>query len=190
MYLVIIAPVMKADKTAYVHPNAAIHGNVGIGAGSSIWPGAAIRGDYNSITVGQYSNIQDNAVVHCSPFKLTRVGDWVTVGHSAIIHGAIVGDNVLVGIRSVLLDGVEVGSGSLIAAGVIVPEGLQIPPDSFVSGSPAKVRPSRPGTKESNRTYALSYHILSRQYMDGKYSIQFDELMRQIVEWTKRLRGG
>jgi len=181
---------MQIDAEAYVHTSAVIIGNVEIGAGSSVWPGAVLRGDYHSITLGRYSSLQDNSVVHPSPMNLVRIGDWVTVGHSVVIHGSVIEDYVLVGIRSVLLDGVVVGAGSMIAAGTLVPEGMQIPPDSFVSGSPAVVKPARPGTRENNRTYALSYHLLSRRYMEGNYLFTLDEVICEIKEWNRRSNVG
>jgi len=181
---------MKIDKQAFVHPAAVIHGNVEICSGASIWPGAVLRGDYNSIVVGANTNVQDTAVIHCSPFKNARLGEWVTIGHGAIIHGAQVGDYVLVGLRSVLLDGVVVGDGSLIAAGTIVPEGTEIPPDSFVRGSPPVIKPSKPGTKENNRTYALSYHLLSRRYMRDIDVFPLAELAPEMQDWIKKNSGG
>ena len=180
---------MEKDAQAYLHPSAVIIGNVEIGNGSSIWPGAVLRGDFHSITIGQYSSLQDNAVVHPSPTKLVQIGDWVTVGHSAVIHGSVIGDYVLVGIRSVLLDGVVVGSGSLIAAGTLVPEGMQIPSDSFVSGSPAVIKPARTGTRENNRLYALSYHLLSRRHMQGNHTFPLGEVIREIKEWEQKSNG-
>ena len=180
---------MKIDTQTYIYPSAVIIGNVEIGHGSSVWPGAVLRGDFHSITIGRYSSLQDNSVVHPSPMKPVQIGDWVTVGHSAVIHGSVVGDYALVGIRAVLLDGAMVGSGSLIAAGTLVPEGMQIPPDSFVSGSPAVIKPARAGTRENNRLYALSYHLLSRRYMRGNHSFSLDEVIREIREWEQKSNG-
>ena len=181
---------MKIDEGAFIHPSAIIHGNVEIASGASVWPGAVIRGDYNSITVGRYTNIQDNVVIHCSPFKDAKLGEWVTVGHGAVVHGAQVGDYVLVGLRSVLLDGVVVGEGSMIAAGTIVPENTEIPPGSFVSGSPATIKQAKPGTKDKNHSYALSYHLLSRHYAQGEDVFTLAQVAKEMQDWTKGSGGG
>lgn len=180
---------MNIDTQAFIHPSAVIHGDVKIGYGSSVWPGAVFRGDYNSIEVGQYTSVQDNAVVHTSPFQTVKIGRWVTVGHGAVIHGACVGDNVLVGMRSVILDGAEVGEGSLIAASVVVPEGEKIPPNSFVKGFPMEVKPAREGTAERNRLGALTYYLLSRRYMRGVEVFPMGELTEEIKKWQEEHGG-
>jgi len=149
-----------------------------------------LRGDYNDITIGNYTSIQDNSVMHCSPFYPSSIGDWVTVGHAATIHGAVVEDYVVVGMRSVLLDGVKIGSGTFIAAGTMVPEGTEIPPDSFVSGSPAQIIPARPGTREKNKLGALTYYLLSRRYLKGIDTFPFKELVLEIKEWGENNPGG
>lgn len=177
---------MEIYEGVYIHALAAVHGDVKIGYGSSIWPGAVLRADYNSITIGRYSNVQDNSVIHCTPFKPSRVGDWVTIGHGCILHGMTVGDDVVVGMGSIVLDGVTAGAGSFIAAGTLVPEGLDIPPDSFVSGNPAKIKPARPGTREKYKLGALTYYLLSRRYMNGIYTFPANELMEEIKQWQEK----
>ncbi len=181
---------MDIDTEAFIHSVAVIHGNVKIGYGSSVWPGAVFRGDYNSIEVGQYTSVQDNAVVHTSPFQTVKIGDWVTVGHGAVIHGARVGDNVLVGMRSVILDGAEIGDGSLIAAGVVIPEGKKIPPDSFVKGFPIEVKPAKKGTADRNKLGALTYFLLSRRYKKGVDTFPMEELTEEIKKWQEEHGGG
>ena len=128
------------DPTAMVADNAVLRGNVHVGSRSSVWFGVVARGDVAEIRIGQFTNIQDQTVLHGDPGFPCHIGDRVTVGHAAVVHGATVEDDVLVGMRAVLLNGVRVGSGSLIAAGSLVTEGTQIPPGSLVVGSPAKVR--------------------------------------------------
>lgn len=177
---------MKIHPTAFIHPTAAIHGNVEIGEGSSVWAHAAIRGDFNSIKVGSFTSIQDTCVLHCAPMHALSIGDYVTVGHGAVIHGATVGNCVLVGMRAVLLDGVKVGDGTLIAAGAVVRDGTQIPPDSFVSGNPATVKPAKPGTKDRIRAGAISYHSLSRKYIEGKESISPQEVVEKMRDWKDK----
>jgi carbonic anhydrase/acetyltransferase-like protein (isoleucine patch superfamily) len=129
----------KLGKGVYVAKTATVIGDVTIGANSSVWYGAVLRGDINRIVVGHHSNIQDNAVLHLADDFPCIVGNWVTVGHSAIVHACKVGDEVLVGMGAVILDGAVIGKQSLIGAGALVTQGVKIPPGSLVLGSPAKV---------------------------------------------------
>ena len=123
-----------------------------LGDEASVWFGAVLRGDYMPIRIGARTNIQDNAVVHITVrgSRATTLGDDVTVGHAAIIHGCTIGDRCLIGMGSIVLDGAVVGEGSFVAAGSLVTPGTVIPPRSFVMGRPAKViRPvndRRPGS--------------------------------------------
>ena len=128
------------DPTAFIHDSATVLGAVSLGARASVWPGAVLRGDTDTITVGDESNIQDGAVVHCDEGVPCTIGRRVTVGHQAMIHGATIEDGALIGIGAVVLNRARVGAGSLIAAGAVVAEGMEIPPHSLVMGLPAKVR--------------------------------------------------
>ncbi len=130
-------PEIKED--VFIAPNAYVIGNVKIGSRASIWYGAAIRGDMDEITIGEESNIQDNVTIHVDFATPTRVGRRVTVGHNAVIHGAIVEDGALIGMGSVILNGAVIGQDSLIAAGSLITPGTEIPPRSLVMGSPGKV---------------------------------------------------
>ncbi len=125
--------------TAYVHPAAHVIGDVTIGRNVSVWPTAVIRGDTDAITIGDDSNIQDGAVVHVDHGVSCTIGARVAVGHRAIIHGATVHDDVLVGMGAILLNNVTVGSGSIIGAGAVCREGMRVPPNSLVVGVPGKV---------------------------------------------------
>jgi len=126
---------------AFIAPGALILGRVRVGRGSSIWYGCVLRGDDDDIVIGEDCNIQDGTIMHADPGEPTVLGDRVSVGHGAIVHGARLADDVLVGMRAVVLNRVTVGRGTLIAAGAVVRPGTEIPPDSFVAGVPAKVRP-------------------------------------------------
>ncbi|WP_412538206.1 gamma carbonic anhydrase family protein [Longispora sp. K20-0274] len=130
----------QVDPSAFVAPTAVVLGSVTIGAGASIWYGAVLRGDAESITVGADTNIQDNCVVHSDPSFPAVLGDRITVGHNAVLHGCVVEDDVLVGMSATVLNGAHIGAGSLIAAGAVVPQGMVVPPGSLVAGVPAKVR--------------------------------------------------
>ena len=129
------------DTTAYVDQSAQVIGDVVIGAESSVWMNVVIRGDVHRIRIGRRSNIQDLTMVHVMrDTHPTIIGDDVTVGHSAVIHGSTIEDRVLIGMAAVLLNGVHVGSDSVIAAGTLLTEGTYVPPRSLVMGRPGKVK--------------------------------------------------
>lgn len=127
--------------SAYVDASAQVIGRVRVGARSSIWMNAVVRGDVNTIDIGEDTNVQDLCVLHvlADRFPL-RLGNRVTIGHSVTLHGCVVHDGALVGIGAVVLDGAEIGPESLVAAGALVTPGTMVPPRSLVMGSPAKVR--------------------------------------------------
>jgi carbonic anhydrase/acetyltransferase-like protein (isoleucine patch superfamily) len=129
----------KLGDRCFVAPNATITGDVVTGKECSFWFNAVIRGDVNSIRIGERVNIQDNAVIHCT-YKKTKVllGDNVSVGHGAIVHGCTVHDNVLIGMGAIVMDNCEIGSNSIIAAGAVVTEGTVVPPGCIYAGVPAK----------------------------------------------------
>lgn len=127
--------------TAYVDESAQIIGDVQIGAESSVWMNCVVRGDVNHIRIGRRSNLQDGTIVHVMrDTHATHLGDEVTVGHGAILHGCVIADRCLIGMGAVLLNGVTVASDSIVAAGTLVPEETRIPPRSLVMGRPGKVR--------------------------------------------------
>lgn len=132
--------VPEVADDAWVAPGAVLVGRVSLGSRSSVWYGAVLRGDGNSITVGAGSNVQDGTVVHADPGFPAVIGDGVVVGHGAVVHGCTVEDGSLIGMGSRVLNGARIGAGSLVAAGAVVLEGTQVPPGSLVAGVPAKVR--------------------------------------------------
>ena len=123
----------------YIAKGAVVVGDVTLGDYSSVWYNAVLRGDINRIVVGHHSNIQDNAVLHLADQYPCILGNWVTVGHGAIVHACKVGDETLVGMGAVILDGAVIGKQSLIGAKALVTQGMKIPPGSLVLGAPAKV---------------------------------------------------
>lgn len=129
----------KIDETAYVAEQATVIGAVTIGPRCSVWPGAVLRGDINTIEVGEGTNIQDGTVVHLADDFGVRIGDYVTVGHLAMIHACSIGDDCLIGMKATILDGAEIGEQSIIGAGALVTKGTRIPPRSLVIGMPGKV---------------------------------------------------
>lgn len=124
----------------FIAPNAAVIGRVTLHPGSSVWFSCVLRGDVETIEIGAGSNIQDGTVIHADPGFPTRVGENVTVGHNAMLHGCTIGDGSLVGINAVVLNGAVIGKGCLIGANALVTEGMRIPDGSLVLGSPAAVR--------------------------------------------------
>jgi carbonic anhydrase/acetyltransferase-like protein (isoleucine patch superfamily) len=131
--------VPRIDPTAYVVDSAIVVGDVVIGAESSLWFHAVVRGDVERVRIGTRTNVQDNATVHVSRDRWpTLVGDGVTVGHAAVLHGCTVADYCLVGIGAIVLDGVAIGSECLVGAGAVVTPRTEIPPRSLVLGSPAR----------------------------------------------------
>ena len=124
----------------FIAPNAAVVGNVILGDGASVWFSAVIRGDNEPIRIGTRSNIQDGSVCHSDPGFPLAIGDSVTVGHNATIHGCTIGDGTLVGINAVVLNGAKVGKNCVIGANSLVPEGMEIPDGSLVMGVPARVK--------------------------------------------------
>ena len=133
----------------YLARTAVVLGDVTLGESSSVWYGAVLRGDINKIVVGHHTNIQDNAVLHNADNFPCIVGNWVTVGHSAVVHACTVGDECLIGMGAVILDGAEIGEQCIIGARALVTQGTKIPPGSMVMGSPAKV--VRPLTLEERK---------------------------------------
>lgn len=125
---------------AWVAPGATVVGDVTLKPGASVWYGAVVRADNAPIVIGRDSNLQDNVSAHVDPAYPLTVGDRVSVGHNAVLHGCTIEDDVLIGMSATILNGARIGAGSLVAAGAVVTQGAQIPPRSLVAGVPAKVR--------------------------------------------------
>jgi len=139
----------RLDPLAWVHERAVVIGDVELAADVSIWPGAILRGDQGSIRIGTKSNIQDGTVVHATHgLSTTSVGERVTVGHNAILHGCTIGSDCLIGMGSIVLDNAVIGAGSIVGAGALVLKGTVVPPGSLVLGNPA--RNFRSLTEEQN----------------------------------------
>ena len=128
------------DPTAWVHPEAVVIGNVTIGAETSVWPCAVLRGDSDAIVIGSRTSVQDGVVLHTSAGLPTRVGSGVTLGHQCHLEGATVDDDALIGVGSILLHRVHVGAGALVAAGAVLTPDTVVPPRAMALGVPAKVR--------------------------------------------------
>ncbi len=138
----------QVDPTAFVAGSAEVDGDVGLGPEVTVWYGAVLRGDIAPIRVGRASNIQDACVLHTDHDSPCTVGERVTVGHGAILHGCWVGDDALIGMRAAVLSGARIGPGAIVAAGSLVPEGQVVEPGMVVMGVPARpVRPVRPAER-------------------------------------------
>jgi carbonic anhydrase/acetyltransferase-like protein (isoleucine patch superfamily) len=158
-------PTVPANS--YVDLSAQVIGDVQIGEHSSVWMNAVLRGDVNSIRVGSNSNVQDCAVLHGQRYLYSvTVGDWVTIGHNATVHGCVVEDAVLIGMGVVVLNNARIGEGSIIAAGAVVPEGTIVPPRTLWAGVPAKMRrPLDDKDRELILLYAKNYVDYTEIYL-------------------------
>ncbi|MGY5129820.1 gamma carbonic anhydrase family protein [Streptomyces nigrescens] len=144
----------KVDQKAFTAPTSVVLGEVTMGPGASVWYQAVLRADCGPIVLGADSNIQDNCTVHVDPGFPVTVGERVSVGHNAVLHGCTVEDDVLIGMGATVLNGAHIGAGSLVAAQALVPQGMQVPPGSLVAGVPAKVK--RELTDEERETIKLN----------------------------------
>lgn len=146
------------DPTAFVHPRAVVEGDVRLAANASVWPCAVLRGDINSIEVGEGSNVQDGSIVHLSDDHGVKIGKYVTIGHMAMIHACTIEDECLIGMNAIILDGAVIGSQSIIGAGALIKEGQIVPPGSLVVGAPGKViRELTPEVRATVKNWALKY---------------------------------
>jgi carbonic anhydrase/acetyltransferase-like protein (isoleucine patch superfamily) len=152
--------------SVFIASGVVVIGDVTIEEEASIWFNAVLRGDTTTIRVGKRSNIQDGCILHADPGFPCTLGVGVTLGHAAIVHGATIGDNVVIGMRSVVMNGAHVGENSIIGVGAVVTAGTKIPPGSLVLGLPAKVRRAlTPAEIEGNRATADHYVRAAKQYL-------------------------
>ncbi|WP_109211170.1 MULTISPECIES: gamma carbonic anhydrase family protein [Microbacterium] len=159
----------KLDPTSFVAAGARIVGGVTLGPGASVWYNAVLRADGDTITVGARSNLQDNVSVHVDAGKPVVIGEDVSVGHNAVVHGCTIGDGSLVGMGAVVLNGARIGSGCLVAGGAVVLEGSEIPDGSLVAGVPAKVRRElTPEEREGLLRNAEHYLAHIDEHMDAR----------------------
>ena len=163
---------MSIDSSAFIHPLAAVMGNVTLGARVSVWPTAVIRADSASISIGADTNVQDGAVLHVDKGFPMVIGARVSIGHRAILHGATVEDECLIAMGAILLNGVVVGAGSLVGAGAVCREGMRIPPRSVVLGVPGRVaREATSEITERIRRTMANYLALQEEYRAGRYPL-------------------
>ena len=130
----------RLEREVFIAPSATVLGDVRIGECSSVWYGAVLRGDINFISIGSCTNVQDGVVGHLADDHPLLVGDYVTVGHGAVLHACEIGDECLIGMGATILDGAKIGNQSIIAAGAVVPMGMEVPEGSLVAGVPAIIK--------------------------------------------------
>lgn len=171
---------MRQQDGYYIADNARVVGDVRIGKDVSIWYGVSIRGDVAPVVIGEGSNVQDNAVIHCDHRYANVIGRDVIIGHGAIVHGERIGDNTLIGMGAVVLGRSKIGSGCLVAAGAVVPPGLEVPDGMVVMGVPGKI--ARP-VDDTDRAYLAKlphhYIALARRHIthpDAPMIFEADEI--------------
>lgn len=159
---------IKANDDCFVAENATVIGSVVLGKNTSVWFNAVIRGDNDVITIGDGSNIQDSSVLHTDPSIKLTIGSYVTIGHMVMLHGCTIGDNSLIGIKSVILNHADIGANCLIGANTLITEGKKIPEGSLVLGSPGKVVRSLTHEEiEQLREPAAHYVECARRYRES-----------------------
>jgi carbonic anhydrase/acetyltransferase-like protein (isoleucine patch superfamily) len=156
----------KLADDVYLAPGAQVIGDVVIGARSSIWCNTVVRGDLHYVRIGDDTNIQDNCTLHVTAERFPlQIGNRVTVGHRAIVHGCVVEDDCMIGMGAIVMDGAKIGRGSLVAAGALVPPGFEVPPGSVVMGAPARIqKPAGEVERELIRSAAVHYVELAAEY--------------------------
>ncbi len=150
-------------EEVFIAGSATVRGSVTIGERSSIWFGAVVRGDTEVVEIGCRTNVQDLAVLHADPGYPCQLGDDVTVGHAAVVHGAIVESGALIGIRAVVLNGAKIGSGAIVGAGAVVTEGMEIPAGHLAVGVPAKVIRELTAEDSGRLTRTAGHYVLAAQ---------------------------
>jgi carbonic anhydrase/acetyltransferase-like protein (isoleucine patch superfamily) len=159
----------KIDPSAFLAPTAVVIGDVEIGADSSVWFGAVLRGDHpdHGIRIGARTSVQDNCVVHVSARGPTSIGDEVTVGHGAVFESCEIRDRALIGMNAVILHEAVIGEASLVAASSVVPERMEVPPSALVAGAPARFRKTLSGDAAAWVLHSADHYVeLARRYLD------------------------
>lgn len=155
----------KIESSVWLAPSADVIGNVEIGADSSVWYHATIRSEGTPIIIGKSTNVQDNCVVHVDPGYPVRIGDYVTIGHGAMIHGCTIGDETLIGMGAIILNGARIGSRCIVGAGALITQNMEVPDGMLVLGTPAKIlRQLTKEEQEKIKENALEYVQEARQF--------------------------
>ena len=156
---------IAAGKNVFIHERAYVAGDVTLGDNANVWCGACIRGDIAPVTIGKNTSVQDNVTIHVGYGVPAVLGDYVTVGHNAVVHGAMVGDGTLIGMGAVILDGAKIGAGCIIGAATLIPGGKEIPDGSVVFGNPFRiVRQATEAERQGNLQNAAAYLRLAEAF--------------------------
>jgi carbonic anhydrase/acetyltransferase-like protein (isoleucine patch superfamily) len=179
----------QIHESVWIAPSAELYGRITIGEGSSVWPQVVIRAECEEVRVGRYTNLQDFVMIHLDQDDPTVIGDFCSITHRAVVHGATVEDDCLVGIGAIVMNRAVIGRGSIVAPGAVVTAGSVIPPGSVVAGVPAKVLKARDSTRE-NRLNAWNYWRNSRAYAKGEHRAwDGEDFMRFLAEKRRELFG-
>jgi carbonic anhydrase/acetyltransferase-like protein (isoleucine patch superfamily) len=185
-----LGPEVRLDRPAYLDPTARIYGRVSAGEGSSFWPYSVIRAEGAGVTLGRCCNVQDTAVIHVGGGRGTTIGDYCSIAHRAVVHGAEIGDDCLIGIGSVVMDGAKLGRRVIVGAVALVPPGMEVPEGSVVMGVPGKIVATRDNFLP-NRRNALVYHRNALAYAEGRHDAWRAEGFSQWRdEMMQRLKAG
>lgn len=175
-------------ESVWIAPSAELYGRIEIGEGSSVWPQCVIRAECQEVRIGRHTNLQDFVMIHVGYDDATRIGDFCSITHRAVVHGATVEDECLIGIGAIVMDGAVIGRGSIVAPGAVVTERTVVPPGSIVAGVPARVIKSRDSAEE-NRRNAWNYAWNAQAYAKGEHRAWEGEAFRRFVAEKMRERG-
>ena len=186
----VFGPEVRLKSPAYVDPTARIFGRVSAEEGSSFWPYSVIRAESAAVRIGRCCNIQDGAVIHVGGGRGTTIGDYCSIAHRAVVHGAEVGDDCLIGIGAVVMDGAKLGRRCIIGAMALVPPGIEVPECSVVMGVPGKIISTRDNFVAARRN-ALIYHRNALAYAEGRHDAwRGDDFVQWREEIARRLAVG
>jgi carbonic anhydrase/acetyltransferase-like protein (isoleucine patch superfamily) len=178
-------PEVALERPAYLDPTARVFGRVIAGVGCGFWPYSVIRAEGAEVRIGRYCNIQDGAIIHVGGGRGTRIGDFVSIAHRAVVHGAEIGDDCLIGIGAVVMDGARIGRRCIIGAACLVPPGMEVPEGSVVTGVPGRISASRDNFAQARRN-ALIYHRNAEHYAQGRHDAWRGE---EFQAWSAALRA-
>jgi carbonic anhydrase/acetyltransferase-like protein (isoleucine patch superfamily) len=182
--------VQEIHESVWIAPGAQLYGRIAIGAGSSVWPQSVIRCECHEVRIGRMTNLQDFVMIHVGYDEPTRIGDFCSITHRAVVHGATIEDDCLIGIGAVVMNRAVVGRGSIVAPGAVVTEGSVVPPHSIVAGVPARVRKTRDCSVE-NRMNAWAYHRNAQAYRRGEHRAwEGEAYQRWLAETLRALSEG